>query len=57
MTLLNIQESDNGPVGQFALFELGFRPFFLLAGLMAIILVSYWTLAYASDQSGNVAQS
>jgi uncharacterized protein involved in response to NO len=51
MTLLNIQESDNGPVGQFALFELGFRPFFLLAGLMAIILVSYWTLAYASDQS------
>ncbi|MGD8802539.1 MAG: NnrS family protein [Gammaproteobacteria bacterium] len=51
MSLLNIQERDKGPVAQFALFELGFRPFFLLAGIMAVILVSYWILAYASDQS------
>ncbi len=48
--MMTIRDPSDRAVGGFALFELGFRPFFLLAGIMAVMLVSYWILAYASDQ-------
>jgi uncharacterized protein involved in response to NO len=35
---------ENEPVKRFALFDLGFRPFFLGAGLYAIISVAVWML-------------
>jgi uncharacterized protein involved in response to NO len=35
---------ENGPVKRFALFDLGFRPFFLGAGLYAVISVALWML-------------
>ena len=44
-----MQQIDNPsspPPKQFALFELGFRPFFLLAGLSAIILTVIWMASY-----------
>ena len=34
------------PADRFALFELGFRPFFLLAGLSAALLVGFWLWLY-----------
>jgi len=34
------------PINKFALFELGFRPFFLLASLFSIILTSIWMATY-----------
>ena len=45
MTLIPI-ESHNKPIplDRFSLFELGFRPFFLLAGLAAIALLGWWLL-------------
>ncbi len=44
--LLNI---DNGsdPVHPFALFQLGFRPFFLAASLYSIVAIILWTLSYS----------
>lgn len=35
------------PLKKFALFELGFRPFFLLASLFSIIATVLWTASYA----------
>jgi len=40
---LNIEEPYTG---KYALFELGFRPFFLLAGLSALVLVMSWVGVY-----------
>ncbi|HBH36164.1 MAG TPA: NnrS family protein, partial [Gammaproteobacteria bacterium] len=46
MALLNINEQQ--PVmKRFALFELGFRPFFLLAGISAVVLMSLWLLMWS----------
>ena len=39
------------PIGSFALFRLGFRPFYLLAALYAALAVPLWVLAYMSDIS------
>ncbi|WP_246540550.1 NnrS family protein [sulfur-oxidizing endosymbiont of Gigantopelta aegis] len=39
---------DEAPKKSFALFNLGFRPFFLLAALSAIILMAIWALSYAN---------
>jgi len=39
---------DEQPKKSFALFNLGFRPFFLLAAFSAIILMGTWVLAYAN---------
>ena len=41
-TTLNIEDPDANPVSRFALFALGFRPFFLLAGITAVLLVPLW---------------
>ena len=43
MQSLNIEEPF---AGKYALFELGFRPFFLLAGLSALVLVMSWVGVY-----------
>ncbi len=39
---------DEQPKKSFALFNLGFRPFFLLAALSAFILMAIWGLSYAN---------
>ncbi len=45
---LNIQEPrPSAPPTGFALFALGFRPFFLLAGVAAVALLSFWLHLYA----------
>ncbi len=41
-----MQQPINSPPKQFALFELGFRPFFLLASLLAIIATIIWMASY-----------
>ncbi len=43
--LLPINEK---PASSFALFNLGFRPFFLLAGWSAVVLMSLWALMYTN---------
>ncbi|MEH6470711.1 MAG: NnrS family protein [Halopseudomonas sp.] len=41
--MLNIERpEDRIPAGTFSLFALGFRPFFLLASLLAIVLITIW---------------
>ncbi|MCL6415390.1 NnrS family protein [Aestuariirhabdus sp. Z084] len=51
MTLHSIQPSS--PPKGFALFELGFRPFFLLAGWLGVLLVGIWGAVYANWLSLN----
>ncbi len=46
MALLNINEQQP-TLKRFALFELGFRPFFLLAGVSAVVLMSLWLLMWS----------
>jgi uncharacterized protein involved in response to NO len=46
----NIEDPDARPVSRFALFALGFRPFFLLAGLAAVLLVPLWIYIYAGAE-------
>lgn len=43
---LNINQHQSNPMSGFALWQLGFRPFFLLAGLAAVILMAHWLLIY-----------
>lgn len=48
MPLLNIEESSRSRSDtRIALFDLGFRPFFLLAGISAILLVTLWAYSFA----------
>jgi len=42
----NIDDPDAPPVAAFALFALGFRPFFLLAGIAAALLVPLWVYRF-----------
>lgn len=45
MTLINIESLQKSiPPDRFSLFALGFRPFFLMAGLAALVLMSVWLL-------------
>lgn len=46
MALLNINEQQP-TLKRFALFELGFRPFFLLAGISAVLLMSLWLMMFS----------
>jgi uncharacterized protein involved in response to NO len=43
---MNIDDPDSVRSGRIALFDLGFRPFFLLAGIAALLLVPLWIYAY-----------
>ncbi|MFP3873432.1 MAG: NnrS family protein [Thiohalophilus sp.] len=47
---LNI-DNPHGQPGGFALWQLGFRPFFLLGGLAAVILMAHWLLIYLGPVS------
>lgn len=43
MSLINIESLQNPiPQNRFSLFELGFRPFFLAAGVGAVVLMLWW---------------
>lgn len=45
MTLINIESLQKSiPPDRFSLFALGFRPFFLMAGLGALVLIGVWLL-------------
>ena len=47
MALMNPAEPQAPPAKQFALFALGFRPLYLLAGLYAALSVPLWALQFA----------
>ena len=49
---MNIDDPESGSSTGIALFNLGFRPFFLLAGIAAVILVPLWIFAYTGGQIG-----
>ncbi len=42
-----IQLQEPRQTGPFALFNLGFRPFFLLGGAAASLLMLYWLIAFS----------
>ncbi|TDY00497.1 NnrS family protein [Thiohalophilus thiocyanatoxydans] len=46
MSLNLDNQQTGGPSSAFALWQLGFRPFFLLGGLAAVILMVHWLLIY-----------
>jgi uncharacterized protein involved in response to NO len=46
MPLLNIQNPE--PIKTFNLFVLGFRPFFLAAGIFSVVSMLIWSLVYAN---------
>ncbi|MCP4769293.1 MAG: NnrS family protein [Gammaproteobacteria bacterium] len=50
-TPLNIEDPDANPVSRFALFALGFRPFFLLAGITAMLLVPLWIYIFTGAEA------
>jgi len=50
MPLMNIDDPDSGPDSRVALFELGFRPFFLFAGIAAFLLIVVWLYIYTRGQ-------
>lgn len=45
-----MDDSESRPNRRIALFDLGFRPFFLIAGITAILLMSLWIYGYAVGQ-------
>lgn len=48
MTVIQIQNSKSSPpLNSFALFNLGFRPFFLGAGVFAAVLIAWWMVIYS----------
>ncbi len=48
---MNIDDPEPTAAPGIALFNLGFRPFFLLAGLTAVLLVPLWIFAYIRGQA------
>ena len=50
-TTLNIEDPDANRVPRFALFALGFRPFFLLAGITAVLLVPLWVYIFTGAEA------
>jgi uncharacterized protein involved in response to NO len=50
MPLINIDDPRSGPDPRIALFELGFRPFFLFAGIAAFLLIAVWLYIYTRGQ-------
>jgi len=43
---LNIEERNTKPIRGIAIWQLGFRPFFLLSGLSALLLMGMWVSIY-----------
>jgi len=50
--VINIDDPDARSHSRIALFDLGFRPFFLFAGIAACLLVPLWIYAYTSGHAG-----
>jgi uncharacterized protein involved in response to NO len=50
MPLMNIDDPGSGPDPRFALLNLGFRPFFLSAGIAALVLIVVWLYSYIRGQ-------
>jgi len=48
---INIDNPESRAAPRIALFNLGFRPFFLLAGIAAVLLVPLWIFAYTRGQT------
>lgn len=48
MAVVKIQVNPPNQVKGFALFNLGFRPFFLGAGIFAVLSIAWWMLIYTS---------
>jgi uncharacterized protein involved in response to NO len=46
-TLLNLEEPPQAPPRRFALWDLGFRPFYLLASAFAALSIVLWALQFA----------
>jgi uncharacterized protein involved in response to NO len=46
LPLMNIDDPESRAAPRVALFNLGFRPFFLLAGISAFLLIPLWILFY-----------
>jgi len=51
MAVLQINTDKPIPPDRFSLFALGFRPFFLLAGLAALLLMANWVSGFISGES------
>jgi uncharacterized protein involved in response to NO len=51
MAVLQINTNKPIPPDRFSLFALGFRPFFLLAGLAALLLMANWVSGFISGES------
>lgn len=49
--LINLQDPGKKPEPGIALLQLGFRPFFLFAGLSATILILLWELIYSGGKT------
>jgi len=47
MPTVNMDDSESVPNRRIALFDLGFRPFFLMAGITAVLLMFLWIYGYA----------
>jgi len=43
-----ISEQPSQPASRFALWNLGFRPFFLFAGILAVVSMALWMHIYTS---------
>jgi uncharacterized protein involved in response to NO len=50
----NIEDPDRNRASRFALFALGFRPFFLLAGISAVLLVPLWIHSFSGASAAFV---
>lgn len=50
---MNKNKSNSSPVFDYPVFGLGFRPFFALAGLFALLLILLWNAIYRGDVSVN----
>lgn len=46
MPMINIDDPGSSPGPRFALFDLGFRPFFSAAGIFAVVAILLWMLMY-----------
>jgi uncharacterized protein involved in response to NO len=47
MSLLEIDEPPRAPARRFALWDLGFRPFYLLASAFAALSIPLWALEFS----------
>lgn len=56
MAVVQIQTNKPHQVQGFALFNLGFRPFFLGAGIFAVVSIIWWMLIYSSHSAVQISR-